>query len=437
MPAKRAHSKEYTMSSILTNNGAMVALQTLKSVNKGLGQTQNEISTGKSVASAKDNSAIWAISKQMDSDVKGFKAISESLSLGQSTVTVARNAAETITDLLTNIKGKIVAAQEANVDRGKIQTDIAALTKQIESVVGAAQFNGLNLLDGTSTEAVDVLSSLDRNASGVKASSISVERQNLSLDATATTATFGPTAANDASLIQNGAAADDSVVAVASGAGQEISIESVQSGASYRIVLGDVQLKADGGGTAVGARTFEYVANTGDSAETVSRNLRSQVSAYLGASTDNGDYTVVSNGTDPSKFTINNASGVALNVNVEAATGGTPGTSATGNGLGALKAIDVSSEVGAGNALAAIDDLIETAIDAAASFGSAQGRIETQSDFVSKLSDSLKSGIGALVDADMEEASARLQALQVQQQLATQSLSIANQAPQSILSLFR
>ncbi|WP_055683311.1 flagellin [Jannaschia rubra] len=425
------------MSSILTNNGAMVALQTLKSVNKGLGQTQNEISTGKSVASAKDNSAIWAISKQMDSDVKGFKAISESLSLGQSTVTVARNAAETITDLLTNIKGKIVAAQEANVDRGKIQTDIAALTKQIESVVGAAQFNGLNLLDGTSTEAVDVLSSLDRNASGVKASSISVERQNLSLDATATTATFGPTAANDASLIQNGAAADDSVVAVASGAGQEISIESVQSGASYRIVLGDVQLKADGGGTAVGARTFEYVANTGDSAETVSRNLRSQVSAYLGASTDNGDYTVVSNGTDPSKFTINNASGVALNVNVEAATGGTPGTSATGNGLGALKAIDVSSEVGAGNALAAIDDLIETAIDAAASFGSAQGRIETQSDFVSKLSDSLKSGIGALVDADMEEASARLQALQVQQQLATQSLSIANQAPQSILSLFR
>ena len=58
------------MSSILTNNSAMVALQTLKSVNKNLAQTQSEISTGKSVATAKDNSAVWAISKVMDSDVQ-------------------------------------------------------------------------------------------------------------------------------------------------------------------------------------------------------------------------------------------------------------------------------------------------------------------------------------------------------------------------------
>ena len=50
---------------------------------------------------------------------------------------------------------------------------------------------------------------------------------------------------------------------------------------------------------------------------------------------------------------------------------------------------------------------------------------------------SLTAGIGSLVDADMEEASARLQALQVQQQLGVQALSIANQAPQTIMSLFR
>ena len=66
-----------------------------------------------------------------------------------------------------------------------------------------------------------------------------------------------------------------------------------------------------------------------------------------------------------------------------------------------------------------------------------QNRVDIQSKFVGKLTDSLKSGIGSMVDADMEETSARLQALQVQQQLATQSLSIANQAPQNILSLFR
>ena len=124
------------MSSILTNNSAMVALQTLKSINMNLGKVQNEISTGKTVESAKDNAATWAISKVMSSDVEGFKAISDSLSLGQATVGVALNGAETITDLLTEIKGKIVNAQEENVDRAKIQTDIEALTDQIGSIVG-------------------------------------------------------------------------------------------------------------------------------------------------------------------------------------------------------------------------------------------------------------------------------------------------------------
>ncbi len=105
------------MSSILTNNGAMVALQTLKSINADLAKTQSVISTGKEIASAKDNAAVWAISKVMEADVKGFKGISDSLSLGESTVAVARQASETITGLLTDIKGKIVAAQESNVDR--------------------------------------------------------------------------------------------------------------------------------------------------------------------------------------------------------------------------------------------------------------------------------------------------------------------------------
>jgi len=100
------------MSSILTNNSAMVALKTLQSINKDLTATQNQISTGKSVASAKDNSAIWAISKVMESDVAGFKTVSESLSLGESTVAVAANASETITDLLHDVRGRVVAAQE-------------------------------------------------------------------------------------------------------------------------------------------------------------------------------------------------------------------------------------------------------------------------------------------------------------------------------------
>ncbi|MCA0432961.1 MAG: flagellin [Proteobacteria bacterium] len=84
-----------------------------------------------------------------------------------------------------------------------------------------------------------------------------------------------------------------------------------------------------------------------------------------------------------------------------------------------------------------VDDSISSMTDAAANLGSAKQRINTQKDFVQALTDAIDSGIGALVDADMTEESTRLQALQVQQQLGVQALSIANQSSQTILSLFR
>lgn len=86
-------------------------------------------------------------------------------------------------------------------------------------------------------------------------------------------------------------------------------------------------------------------------------------------------------------------------------------------------------------------DLIERTrvmlIDDATSLGQAEKSLEQQQGFLAELTDLQDAGVGRLVDANMEEEAARLQALQVQQQLATQSLSIANQAPQGILSLFR
>lgn len=437
------------MSSILTNNGAMVALQTLKSINSNLTDTQSVISTGKSISSAKDNASIWAISKVMESDVKGFKGISDSLALGESTLAVAAQASETITDLLTDIKGKIVAAQEENVDRTKIQTDITALTDQIKSVVGAAQFNGLNLIDGTSTDDMKILSSLDRNADGtVTASQISVERQSLSVTTSASAAVFGTTDPADAAAaavfmsgttatIEDDAYGATDVGALADSASETITINQVAAGVSYEINLTDLGINVAGGGSATGDRVFQYVAGADDSVQDVARNLTDQMSSFFAAATDTGDYSVALGGTNGNEITISNASGAAINVGQRIQLGGTPGTSSASGGLGALQTIDVTSDAGATGALASIDGLISQSIDAAAAFGSAQGRIETQSSFISNLTDSLKSGIGAMVDADMEETSARLQALQVQQQLGVQALSIANQAPQSILSLFR
>jgi len=92
---------------------------------------------------------------------------------------------------------------------------------------------------------------------------------------------------------------------------------------------------------------------------------------------------------------------------------------------------------GATNALAKLDDSITQLNASLGEIGAQAKQIQAHNTFVSKLVDTLESGIGNLVDADLAKESARLQALQVQQQLGAQSLSIANQAPQIILSLFQ
>jgi flagellin len=405
----------------------MVALETLRGINKDLAMVQSEISTGKKVSSAKDNAAIWAISTVMSTDVESFKQIQDSLNLGNSSVGVARSASEQITSVLQDMKELIVSAQEENVDRTKIQTDISALRDQVGSIVGAAQFNGLNLIDGASSEDVSVLASLDRTSAGtVNASYINVARADLSISNSSTAATYGGTGVTDTSLIDNGGTNAGTADTVADAATQVITIASVADGNGYRIELDDT-----GTNNNIGTRTFEYVAGSDDSANSVAANLETQLSNFLSA-TGQTDYTV--SRTDDA-ISITNNSGAAVDITSFSSTGGTAGVSA--GGLGDLATIDVTTDTGATAALTSIETLLGQSIDAAAGFGSAQKRIDTQSEFVQTMVDSLTTGIGGLTDTDMEAASAKLQALQVQQQLGTQALSIANQAPQSLLSLFR
>ena len=405
------------MTSILTNNSAMVALQTLKGIHMNLNHTQAEISTGRTVGSAKDNSAVWAISKVMESDVKGFKGISDSLALGSSTIAVARQASETVTDLLTEMKQKIVAAQEENVDRVKLQTDVASLRDQITSVVGAAQFNGLNLVDGSQTT-VNVLASLDRTATSVTASSIAVNAQNLSAGGYTAKTAF---AASGAGTIS--AAGDTVVLSLDATTGTDTL--DIAPGSSTTWAAGDnVTLR-------IGDQAATYTVSASDVAagntpeDMIAVGLKNAIDA-LGIS----GLTVGFDSANPGQLSFANTGATDLTVTGQF-------KNANAGGLGALAAIDVSTASGATAALGSIETMIQTSIDAAAAFGSVETRIDIQSDFVGKLTDALKAGIGSLVDADMEETSARLQALQVQQQLGIQALSIANQQPQNVLSLFR
>ncbi len=419
------------MSSILTNNSAMVALQTLQGINKNLAMTQNEISTGKSIASAKDNSAIWAISQVMQSDVDGFDAISDSLSLGESTVAVGRNAAEQVTELLGQIKEKIVAAQEDNVDRGKLQSDLSSLRDQINGIVSAAQFNGQNLLSATTADdsSISILSSLDRASDGTVTSSyIDVNKQDLRT-AAGVVDTSGTYAAGTASTLNATQTQTIAVGAPTVGVAYSIGLTGTDADAST-FTPADYTTA----GSATGAAEIAYIAKVGDTAADVAAGLASAYASYVADnSLDTNVLNVTASGAD-----LTFTSGVTdatdtIAVRLDTVTG----DNTLGGGLEALGTLDVSTQAGAEAALTQIEELTQTAIDAAAEFGTAEKRLEIQGDFVSKLTDSLKSGIGSLVDADMEEASARLQALQVQQQLGIQSLSIANQAPQNILALFR
>ncbi|WP_323765190.1 flagellin [Marinovum sp.] len=90
-----------------------------------------------------------------------------------------------------------------------------------------------------------------------------------------------------------------------------------------------------------------------------------------------------------------------------------------------------------GGALASTEGVLTKITDVATKLGQSERSIETQQTFLKAVVDNIDASVGSMIDANMEEEAARLQALQVQQQLATQSLSIANQAPQNILSLFR
>ncbi len=276
------------MLSVNTNYGAMVALQNLNQTNSELSTVQSRINTGMKVASAKDDGGIYAIAQRMRSDVAAFGAVQNSLDRAVSTVDTALAAGEAVSDLLTEMKAKALAATDTSLDtasRDALNEDFTALKAQIDTIVDNAEFNGANLLQG--------------------------------------------------------GAAD--VVALAN-----------QTGSSTITVQAEV----------------------------------------LGV----GD---------------------------------------TGSAISLAATDDIATATDAGTTLAKIETAIDNVSAALSRLGTGAKSLEIHKNFVGKLSDQLEKGIGNLVDADMAKESARLQALQVQQQLGVQALSIANSQPNTVLSLFR
>ena len=298
------------MASILTNMSAMSAVANLAATQKSLASTENQISTGLKVSTAKDNAAYWSIATSMRTTTGQLSAVSDSLNLGSSVVGTAAAALNGTISIMQKMSQDLVSAATGGNDKDKIETDIAALQTQLQSTVTSASFNNVNLLDQSDS---------------------TISKQ--------------------------------SIVSSVNGTGTSFAVNTID------IKYTDTALTTSGLST-----------KTGILDATGSQSSQTILGFSISASTTAGQLTALSQ--------------------------------------------DVNA------ALAKVQT-------AAAKLGATQTNIDLQSTFISSLSDSITSGIGALVDADMNQASTRLNALQTQQQLGIQALSVANQNSQSILKLFQ
>ena len=165
------------LNSVNTNVGAMIALQNLQITNNELSQVQSRINTGKKVASAKDNGAVWAIAQGQRAEIGALNAVKDSLNRGQSAVDVSLAAGESVSDLLIQMKEKALAATDTSLTtaaRNALNEDFTSIRDQIVTVVGNASFNGVNLLNGTETAGFKALAN-------VAGSTITIDDENMSL----------------------------------------------------------------------------------------------------------------------------------------------------------------------------------------------------------------------------------------------------------------
>ena len=320
------------MTSIMTNNSAIAALSTLRSISKDMEDTQNRVSTGYRVSDASDNAAYWSIATTMRSDNKALSTVQDALGLASAKTDTAFTGLNAAIDVVSEIKAKLVAAREPGVDKTKIDSELTELKNQLVSISESASFSGQNWLyndDATANTTVEMVGSFNRAADNTVSVGI--------LEFDTSTSTLVDT--NDAA---NGLLTGDITVTVPSGTGT--------TSATYFLV---------------------------------------DASSSTGAS-----------GTE-----------IALDATT---------TSADLDGM-----------------ISAVDSMLTSMTDSAAVLGATNTRIELQDNFVADLMDVIDKGVGRLVDADMNEESTKLKALQTQQQLGIQALSIANSNSENILSLFR
>jgi len=378
--------------SVNTNGGAFIALQNLNSTGQLLEQTQSRINTGLKVASAKDDAASFAIAQTIRGDLSGQRAAQNSLDRARSEVDIALAGAEAISDLLIQAREKAVAAKDDGLDnssRDSLNDDYQQLLKQIDSIANNAVFNGKNLLTGDS---VNALTSADGSTS-ISASISNLTGASLGVDTTSI-ASSTPTA-NTAVTVGFGAPFNSGDPLNALNNYMEANFNSLYNNA-----------------TLYDQSTGNFTNSSGpDSSDQTAFAFGTAFGVTPGVLVSGGNFIYIDSG---SLYIEGSGASATFTANATSSSGGD-----------------------ADAAVTAIDAAIDTVNTQLSTLGSTANRLEIQQNFTGKLSDSLEIGVGNLVDADLAKESATLQSLQTKQQLGLQALSIANQAPGTVLSLFR
>ena len=430
------------MSSLLTNTAAMTALQTLAQTNKSMAVTQNRISTGLRVATASDNAAYWSIATGMRSDNKALSTVQDALGLGAAQVDLSYTAMENAKDLIDEIKNKVIAAKTPGLDKAKIQNEISQLQQQLKGVASAATGTSWMSVDSSSsswTGTQKIVSTFSRMDNG----SISIGTIDINLTKIAL---FDSSATDPVGLLDKG-------VALTSVGGLQDATEAAGDGTDAAEVTLFTDVDTDGVTLEAGnVIKFDLVFN-GESKTIVidKATVDAALSSTDGVIADAADMvTVVELALQNAGFDTtadltvadDGAGGVTLtHVDVESTSTlaiENSDSSSNGNFFGATD-VDITNatEAELDSFIAGLEAMGKRVTTAASDLGAVKSRVDLQKDFVKSMMDSITRGVGQLVDADMNAESTRLQALQVQQQLGIQALSIANANSQNILALFR
>ena len=393
------------MASINTNSSAMAAVRALNTISKDLSSTQSRVESGLKVGQASDNSAIFSIAQKMRGDLSSMSKVSDNLSFGSAALGVAQSAATKISDQLNTLRSSVSQVGQSGIDQATLAQQAKAIMDNIDNFAASATYNGVNLLNNSgSLKVVSDTSGTILNTAGgdLRTSTGTGLGLGSLLQTGAVGAVTGFTAQNGSTLAFSGdyTASDADVFSVAVN-------QADGSTKNYVFELNDSGVD----GTLTSATNANTELNSvnvtaGDSSTSVVSKLATAMqSAGLSASIDGSGNLVVNNGT----------------VTATATTGTVTATNSPANSQ-ALKLVDAA---------------ITKVTGFLSKIGSAINQVDGLKDFTSSLNDSLTEGLGALVDADLTEESAQLSSLQTKQQLATQSLSIANQGSQNLLSLFR